>query len=66
MKDRFLNNLFPVSGGSIGAISPVFLDIMTWHSVGDLALRTAILAFVGGLIGWCVKHALDRIFKKKK
>ena len=65
MRERLFNYAFPVGGGSMGAISPIVTDI-TWHGVGDMAAQAAIFAFVGGLIGWAVKHCLDRIVKKKK
>ena len=67
MKNRIYNNIFPVGFGSIGGATPVLANISTisWHGIGDLAIQAAILAFVGGLIGWGVKRALDVIFKKK-
>jgi len=56
--------MFPIGGGSIGAISPIFTNV-TWQGIGDMALQAAVLAFVGGVIGWSVKRLLDCLFKKK-
>ena len=59
-------NILPVGGGSLGAISPIYIDTITWHGIGGLALQAAVLAFIGGVIGWGVKRGLDKIFKKNK
>ena len=59
-------NIFPIGGGSAGALAPIYIHTITWHSIGDLALQTAILAFVGGLIGWGVKHAMDELVKRAR
>ena len=67
MKNRIFNNALPIGGGSIGGLTPLFanMNTITWHGVGDLAIQAAILALVGGLIGWLVKRVLDCVFKKK-
>lgn len=65
MKDRMLNNFFPISGGSIGAVSPVIMNI-TWSGVWELALQAAIFAIIGGVLGWSTKRGLDYVFSKKK
>ena len=70
MQNKILNNIFPIGGGSVGMISPMILDNVTWHSIGDRAVEGAVLALVGGVIGWSIKHLLDsiviRIKNKKK
>lgn len=60
MSDRLFNHLFPIGGGSLGAVGSI-----TWHGAGDMALQAAIFALVGGIIGWTVKFTLDKIVKKK-
>ena len=65
MKNKLLDAI-PIGTGSAGAISPMYLDTITWHGVGDLAAQAAVLALVGGIIGWIVKRILDKIFNKKK
>ena len=59
-------NILPVGGGGAAAASPLYVETMTWGSIGSLALQTVILAIIGGTIGYLVKFALDKIFKKKK
>ena len=60
MKDKFLNFLFPVGGGSAAAA------ISGIGEMGEMAIQAIIFALVGGIVGWLVKYSLDRIFKKKK
>ena len=65
MRDKILNAAFPMTGGSIGAVSPIVSAHISWSCIGDMALQGAILALVGGVIGWLVKRVLDSLFKKK-
>ena len=65
MTDKFFNFMFPVGGGSTGAIASIASKV-TWSGVWEMALQAAVFAFVGGLIGWGVKRGLDTLFKKKK
>jgi len=58
-------NIFPVGGGGAAAATPLYVETMTWGGIGDLAIQTAILAVIGGVIGYGIKYSLDRVFKKK-
>lgn len=60
MKNRTFDFLFPVVGGSAGATSPIWSTI-TWSHVGELAIEAAILAVVGGIVGWSMKKGLDKL-----
>ena len=56
-------DIFPVAGGSIGAVSsPLIINLPSQ----DMILGTIILAALGATIGYIVKLILDYIVKKCK
>jgi len=61
---KMKQHIFPVSGGSLGALSPLILNTITWHGAGDLVFQATLLAVVGGVVGYVVKILLDKLFKK--
>ena len=64
MKDNFIDLLYPVGGSSIGATTFVIANV-TWDGLWEIALQAAVVALVGGLIGWAVKRIMDALFKDK-
>ena len=76
MMQRFLNTAFPVSGGTIGAITqvPEVASAIEVAKAADpshmhIILETVLVAFIGAMVGYIVKKLLDylwpHIFKYK-
>ena len=61
MNDKISNLVFPISGGAIGGTTPLWIG---WHTLGDMVIAAAVMAFVGGVIGFLVKLGLDKIKEK--
>ena len=65
MGQKIYNFIFPVGGGTFGAITQV-----GQHS--DIVFHAFIAAMVGAIVGYCIKKLLDwawpkliKLFKKK-
>ena len=65
MINKIFNFIFPIGGGSVGATSSIFLNI-SWKGIDQLIFEAAILAIIGAVIGWGVKHTLDYLLKSVK
>ncbi len=68
MLQKLYSFAFPISGGTIGAITqlPQIQEISHWNLIFDAFL----VAVVGALVGYLVKRGLDwiwpKIFRKNK
>jgi membrane associated rhomboid family serine protease len=58
MSTHIFDNFIPAGTGSIASLAISF-------NVLETAAQAAIFAFVGGLIGWGVSRALNKLFPKK-
>ena len=70
MFKSIINSAFPVSGGTIGAITrlPEVQAAVETSAHGHLVLETVLVAIIGAIVGYTIKKVLDiiwpRIFKK--
>jgi len=60
MNNKFFDYFFPVTGGAGGSV----FGVITFGTVTETVITAAIFAIVGGIIGFFVKKAMDRIYKK--
>lgn len=67
---KFFDHLFPIAGGSIGAvgvgINNLTITTVTLTHGTDLALEATILAVVGGIFGYIVKRLMDLLWSYLK
>ena len=58
------------AGTGVGILAGLFKSFVTMQSLAmltwGLAFDTAILAFIGGVIGWCASELMKLIKKKLK
>ena len=68
MPNRIFNHIFPIGGGTLGGVSPIIIQssALTWPHISNLVLEGVILAVIGGVLGWSVKHLLDAMWLKYK
>ena len=62
MTNKILDFAFPIAGGAGGGL----LSVITIESLAQTAVSALIFSFIGAVVGFGVKKALDAIFKKKK
>jgi len=62
MNNKILDYVFPVIGGTGGSL----LSVITIEGLAQTAVSALIFSFIGAVVGFGVKKALDAIFKKKK
>ena len=64
MVQKIYSFVFPVGGGTIGAVSRInlFELLPTW----EVIVSTVVLAGIGAFVGYMVKLILDKIFCKDK
>lgn len=63
MINRIADHVFPIGGGSLGAIFGGV--ILNPQHILHVAIDAAILAIVGGIVGFLTKLILDRIFPRR-
>lgn len=64
--DRTISQIFPASGGAIGAIAKSASVFSTMVFKPWYYLDVVICAALGAAVGYFVKMGLDYLFKKKK
>lgn len=61
---KILNAIFPIGGGSVGAISQI--QELTSHSELSHIVYTIIIATIGAVVGYIMKKLLDFLWLKLK
>ena len=66
MLKSILNSAFPVSGGTIGAITrlPEVQAAVETSAHGHVVLETILVATIGAIVGYTIKRLLDIIWPK--
>lgn len=64
LKLGYPTDVLPVAGGGIGAYSQAS-NILAFFPTAETIISSIVITAIGAIVGYLIKLALDKIFKKK-
>ena len=61
MMNKIMEYMFPVGGGTIGAVSQI--NLFKYFPTWEVCISTVVVAAIGAIVGYLVKLGLDKLFK---